>query len=238
MESRAKLIRGFSHDVKNPLGTADGFLSLLQDGILGELGEKPRESIARVRRSIGTAVGLINDLVEIARAEAGQLEIKQGPVDLREVAQEVTEEYRAQATSKELELGCEWLEELPMIRSDAARIRQILGNLVSNAVKYTERGRVTVAVGLRPGDGRPGHSDWVAVDVSDTGPGIPEEKRHLLFKEFSRLDPEATHGAGLGLAISFRIAQSLGGSISVESEGGQGSTFTLWLPLAMGPVEG
>ena len=231
MKSRARLIRGFGHDVKNPLGAADGFLALFQDEILGTLSEKQKDGIGRVRRSVGTAIGLINELVEIARAEAGQLEIKREPVDARAVAREMTEEYRAQAESQGLELRCTCPDEFPTIWSHAARIRQVLGNLLANAVKYTPAGAVAVAVGVRRGHGAPTSGDWVVVDVSDTGPGIPEEKRHLLFREFSRLDPEASHGAGLGLAISYWIAQALGGTITVAGEVGDGSTFTLWLPL-------
>jgi signal transduction histidine kinase len=237
VESRARLIRGFSHDVKNPLGAADGFLSLLEDGILGGLDERQLESIGRVRRSLHTALELINDLVEIARAEAGQLEVRDEEVDLRDVAREMTEEYRAQAEAKGLQLRCECPTEFPPTRSDTARIRQILGNLVSNAVKYTEEGDVSVGVGLRSGAGTPGPGEWAVVEVSDTGPGIPQDKQHLLFREFSRLEPGATQGAGLGLAISHSIAQALGGSISVQSGPRGGSTFTLWIPLVARPGE-
>jgi len=237
MESRARLMRGFSHDVKNPLGAADGFLALLQDDILGSMSPSQKETIGKVRRSIGSALGLIDDLVEIARAEAGQLEIKRELVDMRALVREMTEEYRAQAEAKGLELHCTGPETLAAIPSDARRIHQVLGNLVSNAVKFTREGQVTVSVELRSRDGTRGQDEWVAVDVSDTGPGIPEEKRHLLFREFSRLDPETTDGAGLGLAISARITKALGGHISVASGGdhGRGSTFSLWLPLA-GPA--
>lgn len=231
MESRAGLIRGFSHDVRNPLGAADGFLALLADGILGEMAENQREVIGRVRRSIGTALALINDLIEIARAETGELEIHAEPLDLRELAREMSEEYRAQAESKGLHLQCECPAEFPTVRSDGARIRQILGNLISNAIKYTDGDQVSVGVGIRSPGPSADHRDWAAVDVADLGPGIPEEKRHLLFKEFSRLDPAASDGAGLGLAISDLIARALGGQISVRSELGQGSTFTLWIPL-------
>ena len=237
MKSRARLIRGFSHDVKNPLGAADGFLALLEDEIMGPVSPKQKEGIGRIRRSVGTALDLINELVEIARAEAGQLDIRQEPVDVREVAREMTGEYHAQAESKGLDLRCTYPDEFPLIPSDATRIRQILGNLVSNAVKYTPAGGITVAVALRSGDEAPTRGEWVAVDVTDTGPGIPLEKRHLLFREFSRLDPDAAHGAGLGLAISNSIAQALGGGLSVSGEVGRGSTFTLWLPFGGGETE-
>jgi signal transduction histidine kinase len=114
------------------------------------------------------------------------------------------------------------------------RIRQILGNLVSNAVKYTDRGGITVRVAVREGGKAPGPGRWIAVDVSDTGPGIPEERQKLLFRELSPLERGARPGAGIGLAISQRIARALGGQITVESAVGKGSTFTLWLPVETG----
>jgi signal transduction histidine kinase len=234
MESRSRLIRGFSHDMKNPLGAADGFLVLLQDEIVGPLLPRQKETIVRIRLSVGASIGLVDDLGEIARAEAGQLEIKREPLDVGELVREVTEEYRAQAEANGLELLSKIQGAFPTIASDPARIRQILGNLISNAVKYTPAGRVTVSIELRPGDGLHANSDVIAIDVSDTGSGIPNEKLHLVFEEFSRLDPQAADGAGLGLAISHRIAEALGGRITVESEVGVGSTFTLWLPYLEG----
>lgn len=230
-ESRSRLMRGFSHDLKNPLGAADGHAQLLEEGVVGELTEKQKGSVARIRGSIHGALGLIEDLLELARAEAGQIEVERQPVDVREVAWEMAEEYRAAAEARELELTAELPDRLSLIDSDASRIRQILGNLISNAVKYTGEGGVAVRVDVR-GQGRaPGSGRWLAVDVSDTGLGIPEEKREEIFREFTRLEPGARRGAGLGLAISQRIAEALGGKITVESEVGKGSTFTLWLPV-------
>jgi signal transduction histidine kinase len=122
-----------------------------------------------------------------------------------------------------------------VIESDATRVRQILGNLFSNAVKYTDEGEVRAFVELRSGDGAHGKAgEWIAAAVVDTGPGIPAEKHRLLFQEFTRLDPGEKKGAGVGLAISQRIAHALGGEITAESEAGAGSTFTLWLPCTRG----
>lgn len=233
-ESRARLIRGFSHDLKNPLGAADGHASLLEDGILGELEPRQKNSVGRIRASISSALGLINDLVELARAEAGQIEIQTAPTDVREVVHVIAGEYQAQAEAAGLTMRTELPEEFPVVESDPSRVRQILGNLISNAVKYNhESGEVAVRVGVRERNGvRAGR--WIAVDVADTGPGIPRDKQHLLFREFSRLEPGTKHGAGLGLAISQKLAHALGGEITLQSEEGQGSTFTLWLP---GPQE-
>lgn len=122
-------------------------------------------------------------------------------------------------------------DELPITRSDPDRVRQILGNLISNAVKYTGEGHVAVVVGIRSDGEAPRAGRWIGVDVSDTGPGIPRDKHHLLFREFAPIAPGNRRGAGIGLAISRRIARALGGEITFDSEVGVGSTFTLWLPL-------
>ena len=228
-ESRARLIRGFSHDVKNPLGAADGYLHLME--LMNRLSEPQREKVGKVRRSIKAALNLIDDLLELSRAEAGELEIRRGRTDVGAVAEEAVEEYRAQAEAERLSLTIRIQEQPPLIESDANRIRQILGNLISNAVKYTDREAITVIVGVREGGQAPGSGRWVAVDVSDTGPGIPEEQHASLFQEFRRLETAGgKKGAGIGLAISRRIAQTLGGDLTIASAIGSGSTFTLWLP--------
>jgi PAS domain S-box-containing protein len=227
-ESRATLMRGFSHDVKNPLGAAMGHAQLLAEGILGELSGRQRESVERICRSIDTAIRLIHDLLDLARAEAGQIEVESVETDVGRAAREIAEDFRAQATAVGLALDVRAPDGL-RADTDPTRLRQILANLLSNAVKYAPQGQVTVDAEFRASGGpRPGA--WVALRVTDTGPGIPEDKREQIFQEFTRLDPEAQQGAGVGLAISRRIARLLGGDLTVESEVGRGSTFTLWLP--------
>ncbi len=232
MESRARLIRGFSHDLKNPLGAADGYLQLLEEGIQGQLAPKQRESIGHVRRALHAALALIADLVELARAEAGQLEVQLHAVDARDVAREMAGEYRAQAEAAGLALEEDIPQTFPLFRSDDRRVRQVLGNLLSNAVKYTPTGgRIGVRLGIRQGAGTPRPGDWVAIDVWDTGRGVPADRSDRIFQEFTRQEPGRTPGAGLGLAISRRVARAIGGELTFVSEPGNGSTFTLWLPL-------
>jgi signal transduction histidine kinase len=127
----------------------------------------------------------------------------------------------------EVEIG----EDIPVIQSDRIKIRQILGNLLSNAAKYTESGRISIVVELRPSGTEGEAAGWVEASVADTGTGIAQEDHELVFKEFARLDPEKTQGVGLGLAISQWIAEKLGARIMLESSLGEGSTFTLCLPL-------
>ncbi len=233
LESRARLMRGFSHDVKNPLGAADGHLQLMQRTKADPLSARQLDRVVQVRRSIRAALELIDDLLELERAETGEVEVNRAPTYLRQVAWAAAEEYRAQAEAAGLSLTVDAPDQLPEIESDDRRIRQIVGNLISNAVKYTSGGRVAVSVSVREDEDAPGPGDWIAIDVTDTGPGIPHAQQRALFQEFRRLETAAgKRGAGIGLAISRRIAHALGGDISVESVVGEGSTFTLWLPIA------
>lgn len=230
-ESRNRLMRGFSHDVKNPLGAADGYLQLLEMEVRGPLAPEQKQDIQRARRSLDNAGKLIEDLLDLARAEAGELEIELAPTDVREASREMAEEYRAQAEAAGLTLDFDAPDRMPIIQSDPTRVRQVVSNLLSNAVKYNSpQGRIRVHVSPHQ-ERRNSHDRWVAVQVADTGRGISQEQQTLLFQEFTRLDPTAGKGAGIGLAISQRIANALGGDISVESEVGSGATFTLWLPL-------
>lgn len=228
-ESRTRLIRGFTHDVKNPLGAADGYLQLLEAGIVGELADAGKTSIGRARRSLGTAFALIEDLLELARTEAGHISVRKVPIDVSAVAEAAVEEHQAQAEAKGLSLRLERSEAPTTIDTDPDRIRQILGNLVSNAVKYTPSGRITVRVGRRATDHVGEAKATLVVEVSDTGPGIPEHLRESIFQEFTRLNPRVGPGAGVGLAISRRIARALGGDITMEPGDTGGSRFVLWL---------
>jgi PAS domain S-box-containing protein len=230
-ESRAALMRGFSHDVRNPLSVADMNAHVVE---IGELSERQRQCVERIRRSIGSSLRLIEDLLEVARAEAGQLEIECVATDVGQVAREVAEDFAAPAAAAGLSLDVRASAGL-QAKTDPVRLRQVLANLLSNAVKYAPHARVSVDVQIRhsggPGIG-PRVSDWVTVSVTDTGPGIPMDKQEVIFQEYTRLDPLPQQGAGIGLAISRRIARLLGGDLTVESEAGRGATFTLWLPPA------
>lgn len=221
MEIQARLVRGFSHDVKNPLGAAQGYAQLLEDGVVDSLTPRQATSVARIGASIRSALALIDDLVEYARTKRGLVEVHPGPTKVADLTSEIVEEYRAQIEAAGLGLDVELSTDVPVIQSDRIRIRQILGNLLSNAVKFTKEGRVTVRVQLRDGGAvqRPGK--WIAVDVADTGHGIAEEDRDLIFQEFARLDPTATKGSGLGLAISKWIADSLDARITLASKVGE-----------------
>ena len=229
-ESRARLVRGFSHDVRNPLGVVDAQAWILEDGrLFGPLNEKQRQSVQRIRRSTRISLGLIEDLLELARAEAGQIELSRVETDVGQLAREVADDFQAHAASTGLALDVRAPQGL-RTETDPVRVRQVLGNLLSNAMKYAPQGRVTVEAASRQSGG-PRSGEWIAVSVSDTGPGIAPDKLEHIFQEFTRLEPRGQKGLGIGLAISRRIAQLLGGDLVAQSEVGRGSVFTLWLPM-------
>jgi signal transduction histidine kinase len=185
----------------------------------------PRQmaSVGRARRSLAEALRLIEDLLALARADSGELDLRREAVNLSQLAREATEEFRAQAEHKGLAIAVDDASDGVVVQSDPARVWQVLSNLVSNAVKYTDHGTITLRAFA---DGQ-----RAAIEVVDTGAGIPDDRQKLVFQEFVRLRPHGAAGAGVGLAISQKIAQALGGEITVTSETGRGSRFVIWLPL-------
>lgn len=233
MASHEQLIRGFTHDVKNPLGAADGYLALLQEGVLGGLSHAQKESVDRARHLIRTALELVLQLLEIERAQTGTLDLHREPFDLGVTVRDLVDEHRVDAGTKSIRLTLNIAapdRESLVIHSDRTRIRQIVANLLSNAVKYTQTGghcAIDVRVVYEP-TCKPARR--VVVSVSDNGPGIPAEKQHLVFREFTRFSPGSAEGSGIGLAISQRLAHALGANISFQSTPGSGSTFMLSVP--------
>ena len=225
-DARAALLRGVTHDVKNPLGAAAGYAPLLEEGVVGPLAEPQRTMIERIRRLLGMSVETITDLLELARADAGGLHIEYAETDLSRLAAEAVEDH--QGVARDHKLTVEPSSQPTPLVTDPLRVRQILSNLLSNAIKYTPPGgTIAVRVARQPqsAGGR------VGVEVRDTGPGIPAELRSHVFEEFFRVQPAtaAARGNGLGLAISRRIARLLGGDVTYRDAEPHGSIFTLWL---------
>jgi signal transduction histidine kinase len=230
-EARTRLLRGVSHDVKNPLGAARGYAELLELEIKGPLNAEQVRYVKGVRRSIDGALAILGDLLDLARADSGGLSVARVPVDLSRLASEAGEDHRPAAASAGHAIECSMTGSV-RVYTDPGRVRQVLGNLLSNAIKYTPApGHIRVRAERAAEDpGRPG--DWAVIRVSDNGPGIPADKRDAIFDEFSRLhDGTGIQGHGLGLAISRRVARLLGGDLEVSGADGQGATFSLWLPL-------
>ena len=233
VEARARFIRGITHDLKNPLGAADGYAQLLESGVGGEITAGQREWVERLRRSIRQALAIIDDVLLLSRAETGRLEAEIRGVNLAELVREAVEDHQAAAHAAGIDLRARPAPaDFPPVPTDPRRVRQILGNLLSNAIKYTPPGGlVRVSLASDPASPRLGGVPAVGIAVADTGPGIPAEAQEHIFEEFTRVHTGRARGAGLGLAISQRLARLLGGIISVDSVVGEGSTFTLWLPL-------
>ena len=229
--SRILLLRGFTHDVKNPLGAAKGYAELLRTGVKGPLREEQTPLVDGIQNSLDSALEIIADLLEAARAESGGISVTPTEVDLNEVAGEAVREHSAAAEAAGHTVVFRAAKVPAVTSTDPARVKQVLGNLFSNAIKYTPSpGRITVTTEVSNGRSH-GDGDGIAVKVSDTGPGIPPDRHEFIFDEFTRLSENSgAEGHGLGLAIARRIARILGGDLMLEENEGPGSTFVLWLP--------
>lgn len=231
MDTKARMTRGLSHDLKNPLGAADGYAQLLEMGVLGELTDEQRGSVTRIRRAVGSVLALVNDILDLAAADSGELRIASEPADLTALVLEVTEEYQAAVQAAGLALVTDACADAVTTETDPVRVRQILGNLLSNAVKYTPAGGQVVVRVTAECEPPAATVACARVEVSDTGPGIPPDMREHVFAEFTRLHGGSTPGAGVGLTISRRLARLLGGDLRVEDADGGGACFVLTLPL-------
>lgn len=236
-EARARLIRGITHDVKNPLGAAKGYAELLALGIRGPVSPEQLSLVEGVQRSVDSALEIITDLLDVARADSGGLTVNRVEVDLCKVVREATEGHMAAVEAAGHELVMQIRPDPLTLHTDPARARQVLDNLLSNAVKYTPSpGKITVQVDRMDGSGAPRAGHWAVVRVIDDGPGIPEEMREAVFDEFTRFVEDGDlKGHGLGLAIARRIARLLGGELTVEPHDGPGAVFAFWLPVREPP---
>ena len=227
-EARAALLRGVTHDVKNPLGAAAGYAQLIEDGIVGPVPPRQLEMVHRINRLIQTASHTIADLLELARGD-GELRLEYRTSDLGEIVNQVFDDHRGMARERGIELEAT-VPSVPIV-TDPTHVRQILSNVVSNAIKYTPSGgRVHASLTDAKDVSRRG--EVIGIEIRDTGPGIPPELHEKVFEEFFRAESANGNGAdgnGLGLAISRRLARLLGGDITVADAAGGGAAFTLWL---------
>jgi signal transduction histidine kinase len=233
MDTRAALLRGITHDVKNPLGAAAGYADLLADGIGGSpLTAEQRTMVVRIRRLISVSLETISGLLQVEHvAESAGSVLPVTSVDVGGLVADLVEDYRAAASEKSLALEIEPSGGTVVARVNAPHVQHIVGNLLSNAVKYTPpHGLIRVHVGIEAHDGTPA---GMRIDVRDTGPGVPVDLRERVFDEFFRADASAASvsGDGVGLAISRRFARLLGGDVVVGDAPEGGAMFTLRLPL-------
>ncbi|MBW3554020.1 MAG: GAF domain-containing protein [Gemmatimonadetes bacterium] len=227
--AKDRALSTLAHDIRTPLGAIEAYSALIQDELYGPINDRQREALGRVRMSGRHLLSLLDNVMEMARLNAGVLRVDSEPVDLMDVAREAVHMLIPQADAKlqTLQLG---RPATVVVMADHARVRQVLVNLIGNAVKFTpEGGAVTVEIS----ECAVGGAGWGEIRVTDTGPGIAEAEKASIFEPYYRSEGTATlPGVGLGLAISHALVRQMGGRLDVESEVGVGSSFIIRFPAA------
>ena len=225
-QHKSQFLANMSHELRTPLNAILGYTELMADGAYGEPSEKMMGVLKRLESNGRHLLGLINDVLDLSKIEAGQLVLDLSDYSVQDIAQTVRSTLEPLAADKKLAFKVEVAPQLPSGRGDGRRLTQVLINLVGNAIKFTDTGEVAIKAGA--------HNGSFHVSVRDTGPGISSADQARLFQEFQQADNAITKkkgGTGLGLAISKRIIEMHGGKIWVKSQPGQGSTFTFTLPV-------
>src|SRR6478752_5866566 len=248
---KSEFLANVSHELRTPLNGIVGFVDLLREGVYGELAPRQVKPVERIEASANHLRHLVDQVLDLAKMAAGRLEIHTEPVELRPFVFDVASEVEPLMTEKGLSFSLAVGATLPRVRTDPTHLRQILINLLGNAVKFTNDGGIAVRGKLIKRNHHNDNSElltsasnsgtlWIALQVADSGVGIAEKDRERIFDEFEQVNAgprgdSMRRGTGLGLSISRRLARLLGGDISVESEFGRGSVFTVWLPV--GPAD-
>ena len=231
--AKSRFLANVSHELRTPLNAIVGYNSLALDGVYGSLPPALATAHDRIRAAAEHLLGLVNDVLDLSKIEVGRMELELEPVELESVIDSVATVTERIAEAKGLRLDVVVSRDLPTLTTDARHLRQIVMNLVSNAIKFTDRGSVTLVA--RRAEGNP--SGAVEVVVRDTGIGIPTSDLERIFEEFEQVRPSGRgdsiqRGTGLGLTIARKLARLLGGEITVESNIGSGSRFKLELPVS------
>jgi len=223
---KSQFLANMSHELRTPLNAILGYTELIADGVYGDTPEKVKTTIQRIITNGKHLLGLINDVLDLSKIEAGQLNLTLADYSMKDVVYNVFGAVEPLASEKKLTFKADIAPDLPTGFGDERRLTQVLLNLVGNAIKFTDEGSVVVKAALKDGA--------FSVAVVDTGPGISEDDQKKLFQEFQQADSSTTKkkgGTGLGLAISRRIIEMHGGKVWLESRVGVGSTFTFTIPL-------
>ena len=223
---KSQFLANMSHELRTPLNSVLGFTEMLVDGLYGELPERAKATLSRVQTNGRHLLGLINDVLDLSKIEAGQLKLTVESYSVGQIVKSVASATEPLARAKHLDLRTAVAENLPLGKGDERRLTQVLLNLVGNAIKFTDKGSIDIVAKM--------NNDFFEFTVRDTGPGIASEQQARIFEEFHQVDDSSTRekgGTGLGLAISKRIVEMHKGSIEVESTVGGGSTFRVMLPV-------
>ena len=223
---KSQFLANMSHELRTPMNAVLGFTEMMADGLYGQLPEKALKALERVQSNGRHLLGLINDVLDLSKIEAGQLTLALEDYSVSQVVQTVLSGTESLAKNKGLKLAASVAEGLPIGHGDERRLTQVLLNLVGNAIKFTDQG--SVEIGARKVDG------FFEISVQDTGPGVAPDDQKRIFEEFQQVDSSSTRkkgGTGLGLAISKRIVEMHGGTLNVESVIGEGSAFRIMIPI-------
>lgn len=224
---KAEFLATMTHELRTPINIVIGNLDLLLGGYLGELNDRQRDSLKTALRNSGEALNLVSSLLDLSRIEAGQFVIRVEEFRLEDIWTELELLFRIGLSGKEVELSWEVKAPLPPLKTDKIKVKEILSNIVFNAVKFTDRG------GIRVSASPVGGGEEVEVEVKDTGVGIPEGFLPFIFEPFRQAEESLTRshgGVGLGLSIAKRLLNLLHGRVEVESEVDKGSTFRITIP--------
>ena len=226
---KSQFLANMSHELRTPLNAILGFSQLLRGEVYGDLNAKQEEYLDDILTSANHLLALINDILDLSKVEAGQIELEVAPFSLREALERGVVMVRERATKDGVSVALEAYPEVDIVSGDERRVRQVIFNLLSNAVKFTPQGGTVDVSAVRV-------NGEVRVSVADTGPGIAPEDHDRIFEEFQQTDAGAAQreGTGLGLALSKRLVELHGGRIWVDSELGKGSTFVFTLPAREG----
>ncbi len=229
---KSEFLANISHELRTPMNAIIGFSEAMFNGFYGDISEKQADRLGTVLRNARHLLSLIEDLLDISKIGAGRLRLTYEMVSIRSEVENIAAQHQAEAEAAGLELRVQLADKLPLVRGDVMRVRQVLDNLVSNAIKFTHQGSVTITADTRLRDGR----NWIWCAVQDTGIGISRQHQAIVFDEFRQVDGSTTReygGTGLGLAIAKKLIEMMGGRIWIESAGvpGEGSTFTFELPV-------